>query len=1183
MAWSAAHDARHVFWLNGLAGTGKSTIARTVARRCADAGRLGASFFFMRGGGELASARKFATTVAVQLAAALPALKPHICAAAGALRDVRAAAPYEQWERLVLQPLAKVSRSGKGDGGRQALPLREQIVIVIDVLDECDNDVDVSAILGLMALGATASGSSCLRVLLTSRPETPVRFGILAIPSASRDCLVLHDLNPRDVDRDISVYLADSLRRVGTVFLYDADWPGVETIDRLVSQACGLFILAATAYRFIARGGSRAQGCLQDILSGVSNESTPAKSHDAIYLTILSKAIGNDLPVQEQVNLGDALFAVLGTVAALATPVNRNTLSTFAEVSPDLVNQALHGLHSIFAIPDDVLQPIRLLHASFREFVMDPDRCSDVRFLIDGKQHHKILAKRCLSLMAEHHRKDICDYRDPGVRLPVVDRPEVQRRLPPFLQDACCYWSYRIEFADYEFELMSAISSFLHVHLLHWLEALCLLRRLPQAVGVLGKIEQLTVCPLSPPLYTDLLKCNQGGVANADLRSFAYDAKRFVLSYVSMMAEYPLQIYSSALVFAPSRSLVRQRFLLDVPPWISSIPVARENWRGKMLTIETTPPVITPPPPVVPETEPCPRSERLVFSPDGQTLALASQQRGISFWDPTTGASRGTIAPPKNAVSVTIAFSPDGRFFAYMFQSIKAALIGLRDVELQAVRNVIEGKSDSAYAILRFSPTSELFAACITRDQLMLLDARSMAVRKMTIACYPLTASFSPTGRFLALASLEDGISVADIGVGKSVKSSTHDSRSSGLFSPRDELLAYSWGSTVKFWRRDDVEVPPDLDGHTEDIRDLVLSPDGKLLAFLCSRKCSVWEVTVGSRLYCVENTDNTPWAPPMLLDCRLLAWRRNYHAASFWSANRGNPYGSLRTSSKGIFMAFAPNSQLFACASAYGNVDIWDINNIPSQSTGCDGVEQLVAVTPLLNGRYLASISRVGLLRVWDMMRGDFCCVLNIHFYLTESLDISDNGLRLALTFESGTIKVLDIRDGKLTLTLRGQGHRFLAFAPNSQVVAIGKAQRAIVVHEFGSESRTTLAIGPHGWRAAAFSPSGNVLAVASGEHVTIYSGRSWKKRHSIRSGWLQALVAAPDNERIACAAKNSIKLLDLSKGGGGVAALNLEFEAERLSFSSDGRQLVTLLGALPVPAKGPAMPLSMDCVRRS
>jgi hypothetical protein len=497
MAWSVAHDARHVFWLNGLAGTGKSTIARTVARRCADAGRLGASFFFMRGGGELASARKFATTVAVQLAAALPALKPHICAAARAMRDVRAAGPYEQWERLVLKPLAKVSCSGGGRGRfmRGRPPPGKQIVIVIDALDECDNEGDVSAILGLMALGATALGSSCLRVLLTSRPETPVRFGIQAIPPTSRDCLVLHDLNPRDVDRDISVYLTDNLRRVGTVFLHDPDWPGAETIGRLVRQACGLFIWAATAYRFISRGGSSAKNRLLDILSGVSDESTPEKSLDDIYLTVLGKALSNDLRRQEQIELCDALYAILGTVAALATPVNRHSLSTLAEVSPDLVEKALQELHSIFAIPDDVLRPIRLHHASFREFVMNPYRCTDLRFLVDRRQRHKTLAERCLSLMAEHLRKDICDLRDPCAQLSVIDRGEVERRLSPSLQYACCNWSYHTESADDDYELMGAISAFLHAHLLHWLEALSLLRSLPQAVEVLGKIEQLTVSP----------------------------------------------------------------------------------------------------------------------------------------------------------------------------------------------------------------------------------------------------------------------------------------------------------------------------------------------------------------------------------------------------------------------------------------------------------------------------------------------------------------------------------------------------------------------------------------------------------------------------------------------------------------------------------------------------------------
>jgi hypothetical protein len=51
--WSDGQDERcFMFWLNGLAGTGKSTIARTVAREYFEQGRLGASFFFSRSGGD---------------------------------------------------------------------------------------------------------------------------------------------------------------------------------------------------------------------------------------------------------------------------------------------------------------------------------------------------------------------------------------------------------------------------------------------------------------------------------------------------------------------------------------------------------------------------------------------------------------------------------------------------------------------------------------------------------------------------------------------------------------------------------------------------------------------------------------------------------------------------------------------------------------------------------------------------------------------------------------------------------------------------------------------------------------------------------------------------------------------------------------------------------------------------
>ena len=47
-AWADGEEEKCIFWLNGMAGTGKSTIARTVAREICSQGRLGASFFFLR-------------------------------------------------------------------------------------------------------------------------------------------------------------------------------------------------------------------------------------------------------------------------------------------------------------------------------------------------------------------------------------------------------------------------------------------------------------------------------------------------------------------------------------------------------------------------------------------------------------------------------------------------------------------------------------------------------------------------------------------------------------------------------------------------------------------------------------------------------------------------------------------------------------------------------------------------------------------------------------------------------------------------------------------------------------------------------------------------------------------------------------------------------------------------------
>jgi NACHT domain len=138
-AWADRNDEQFIFWLNGLAGTGKSTIARTVARTHFEKGRLGASFFFSRGGGDVGRADKFITTIAKQLAIRIPSIQRAMCAAIKDNRDVANHALGDQWRQLILRPLSKLSYASPS------------YILVIDALDECEDNGNIHTILKLLA------------------------------------------------------------------------------------------------------------------------------------------------------------------------------------------------------------------------------------------------------------------------------------------------------------------------------------------------------------------------------------------------------------------------------------------------------------------------------------------------------------------------------------------------------------------------------------------------------------------------------------------------------------------------------------------------------------------------------------------------------------------------------------------------------------------------------------------------------------------------------------------------------------------------------------------------------------------------------------------------------------------------------------------------------------------------
>jgi hypothetical protein len=158
-----------------MAGTGKSTIARTIAQLFASRGQLGASFFFKKGEGERGNASRFFTTIAADLVAHQPGMLPSIRKALEDDSGVSQRALKDQFEKLILQPLL---------GLQQAHLQGLACVVVIDALDECEQEADIRAILQLLARTKEIRPVP-LRIVVTSRPELYIRLGFKEMPNGT--------------------------------------------------------------------------------------------------------------------------------------------------------------------------------------------------------------------------------------------------------------------------------------------------------------------------------------------------------------------------------------------------------------------------------------------------------------------------------------------------------------------------------------------------------------------------------------------------------------------------------------------------------------------------------------------------------------------------------------------------------------------------------------------------------------------------------------------------------------------------------------------------------------------------------------------------------------------------------------------------------------------------------------
>jgi hypothetical protein len=237
--WLEDKQGQPIFWLNGLAGTGKSTIAQTFAEIAFAEGKLGASFFCSRDFEDRSNIQMIFPTLALQLAYQHPYFREQLLRVLKANPGIGHQSLCSQLEKLIISPFKATHIS---------------TLIIIDALDECKDVEPASAILS--TLSRYVDDIPKVKFFITGRPEPRIHSGFrLKLLQPITEVLKLHEVKPEVVDSDIKLFfqtqLASLAQNRSDCDLLD-EWPSSSDVDILCKKAAGFFIYASTVVKFVA-------------------------------------------------------------------------------------------------------------------------------------------------------------------------------------------------------------------------------------------------------------------------------------------------------------------------------------------------------------------------------------------------------------------------------------------------------------------------------------------------------------------------------------------------------------------------------------------------------------------------------------------------------------------------------------------------------------------------------------------------------------------------------------------------------------------------------------------------------------------------------------------------------------------------------------------------------------------
>ncbi|KFY03079.1 hypothetical protein V490_00302 [Pseudogymnoascus sp. VKM F-3557] len=967
-----------------------------------------------------------------------------------------------------------------------------RVYVIVDALDECQDDGMVDFLKLIVRTGLDQP--SKIKWLLTSRPLDSAEQELLA---GSDQVGVSLELNQKHLSGVVKTYIASKVTELDRRHHYGPTLRRkVET--ELAAKAEDTFLwVSLVCRRLESIPKDKAFATIQDFPPGLP----------AFYRRVFNQLNEGKSAVVK------GCMRLLKAMMLTYRPLNVEEVSSVTGLSDQLVTiEAWVDRCASFVKRRGT--DIEFVHQSARDYLAGKDG----QTIFDSYEHygHGEIALNCLSHLTERLKVNLGD-------LPRPDSTRESMKMNALVVSvdyAVTFWVQHLECVKRTTLIQNALAeqgevgTFLRTKLLEWLECLSLLDRLLRAIETLSTL-------------TDILK------KNSSLLMLVQDATRFLLQHYPTIATWPLQIYSSAMVFSPQTSVVRRNNLDKLPKWLRKLPQMEDSWASLIRALAGHSSWVT----------------AIAFSPDGKQIASGSDDKTIKQWDARTGDLQKTLAGHSSSVTA-VAFSPDGKKIA---SGSDDATIMLWDVRTGDLQKTLVGHFSQVKAIA-FSPDGKKIASGSTDETIMLWDARTGDHQKTLVghSDWVRAVAYSPDGK---------------------------------------QIVSGSDDATIKLWDARTGDLQKTLVGHSGWVWAIAVSPDGKQITSGSNDKTiKLWDARTGDLQRTLAGHLSSVNVVTFSLDGKRIASGSSDNTTKLWDARTGDLQKTLVGHSDWVkAVAYSPDCKQIASGSDDKTIKLWDARTSDLQKTLASHSDwvRVIAISP--DGKQVASGSGDKTIKLWDARTGDLQKTLVGHSDWVKAIAYSPDGKQIASGSDDATIKLWDARTGDLqkTLTSHLDSVEVITFSPDGKQIASGSGDKTIKLwYARTGELQKTLTSHSDSVEAIVYSPDGKQIASGSDDaNIKLWDARTGDLQKTLagHSDWVRAVAFSPDGNQIASGSGDkTIKLWDVaktlkvSKLLGSTFGSHLKFRAWReiktsklvssLKFSANGQYLVTNLGQIKV-----------------